>query len=105
MATSAIKDSVHCRECGTDIARSAANCPNCGARQSGNSSNKKSRAAAILLALFLGGVGAHKFYLGSAGMGLLYLLFFWTFIPAIIAFVEMIFYILMTDEDFHEKYG
>ena len=41
----------------------------------------KSKAIAIILALFLGGIGIHKFYLGQAGQGILYLLFCWTFIP------------------------
>lgn len=65
----------------------------------------KSRGAAILLALFLGGIGGHKFYLGRAGQGILYLLFCWTFIPAIIAFIEMVVYIVSSDESFHAKYG
>ena len=65
----------------------------------------KSRGAAILLAFFLGGFGGHKFYLGRVGQGILYLLFFWTFIPAIIAFIEMIIYIVSNDDDFHRKYG
>lgn len=33
----------------------------------------KSRWAAFFLCWFLGGVGAHKFYLGKTGMGFLYL--------------------------------
>jgi len=65
----------------------------------------KSRGAAILLALFLGGIGAHKFYLGRVGQGILYLLFCWTFIPAVIAFIELIIYIVSSDDAFHRKYG
>ena len=64
----------------------------------------KSRVAAILLALFLGGLGAHKFYLGQVGMGLLYLVFCWTGIPAIVALVEAILNLLASDEDFQKKY-
>ena len=64
----------------------------------------KNRVAAILLALFLGGLGAHKFYLGQVGMGLLYLVFCWTGIPAIVALVEAILYLLASDEDFQKKY-
>ena len=64
----------------------------------------KSRVAAILLALFLGGLGAHKFYLGQVGMGLLYLVFCWTGIPAIVALFEAILYLLASDEDFQKKY-
>lgn len=44
----------------------------------------------ILLALFLGGIGAHKFYSGKTLMGVIYLVFCWTYIPAIIALIEMI---------------
>lgn len=65
----------------------------------------KSRVAAVLLALILGGIGAHKFYLGRTGQGILYLLFCWTFIPGIIAFIEGIVYAVSSDEAFHRKYG
>lgn len=41
-----------------------------------------------ILALLLGGIGAHKFYVGKVGMGILYLLFCWTFIPAVVSFIE-----------------
>ncbi len=44
----------------------------------------------ILLALFLGGIGGHKFYAGYVGSGILYLLFCWTCIPMFIALIEMI---------------
>jgi TM2 domain-containing membrane protein YozV len=53
----------------------------------------------------VGGIGVHKFYLGRIGQGILYLVFCWTFIPSIIAFVEAIIYVTMTDEAFTKKYG
>lgn len=43
-----------------------------------------------LLAFFLGGLGAHKFYIEKTGIGILYILFCWTYIPWTIAFVEFI---------------
>lgn len=43
-----------------------------------------------LLAFFLGWAGIHKFYAGRIGAGIVYLLFCWTGIPAIIAFIEFI---------------
>lgn len=33
----------------------------------------KSKAAAVLLALCLGAIGAHRFYLGDAGLGVAYI--------------------------------
>ena len=65
----------------------------------------KSKVIAGLLAIFLGGLGIHKFYLGETTAGVVYLLFFWTFIPALIALVEGIIYLTMSDEAFANKYG
>jgi TM2 domain-containing membrane protein YozV len=65
----------------------------------------KDKTIAILLALFLGGLGAHKFYLGQAGLGILYLVFCWTFIPAVIALIEAIVYACTDEQSFHQKYG
>jgi TM2 domain-containing membrane protein YozV/ribosomal protein S27E len=50
---------------------------------------RKNSTTAILLALFLGGVGAHRFYMGQVGLGILYAMFVWTFIPSIVALVEL----------------
>lgn len=105
-------DEKFCSECGTAIKAKAEICPKCGVRQSpapntltATAPNGKSKIAAVLLAFFLGGFGAHKFYLGQVGSGILYLIFFWTFIPAIIAFIEFIILLTMSDESFNQKYG
>ncbi len=66
---------------------------------------QKNRVIAAVLAFCLGGFGAHKFYLGQIGWGIVYLIFFWTFIPAIVAFVEFVIYLCTSDEDFARKYG
>lgn len=65
----------------------------------------KNKLAAGLLAIFLGDFGAHKFYLGKPGTGLIYLLFFWTGIPAVIGVIEGIIYLLSSEEDFQRKYS
>lgn len=65
----------------------------------------KSKITAALLAFFLGGLGIHKFYLGQTGMGIVYLLFFWTGIPALVAFVEAILLLVMSDDEFNRKYS
>ncbi len=51
---------------------------------------RKDPTIAILLGVFLGGFGAHRFYLGENGAGVVYLIFFWAFIPWIIAWIECI---------------
>lgn len=45
----------------------------------------------ILVALFLGTFGVHHFYLRRAGLGILYLIFFWSGIPSILGFIECFF--------------
>ena len=65
----------------------------------------KRRITAAALAVLLGGIGAHKFYLGQTMWGLLYLVFFWTFIPSFVSIVEFIFFLFMNDEDFDAKYN
>lgn len=94
----------YCSGCGSLIHLSASQCPKCGAPQAG-AGGTHSRVAAILFALLLGGLGIHKFYLGRVGWGVLYLLFCWTFIPAVIALIEGIIYLTMTDQAFAAKYG
>jgi len=53
-------------------------------------SQRKDTTTAVLLAVFLGGIGVHHFYMGKVLLGVIYLLFFWTFIPAFIALIEAI---------------
>ena len=52
---------------------------------------RRDEIVGVLLALLLGNFGVHHFYLGRTGLGILYLCFFWTGIPAIIGFVECFF--------------
>ena len=42
----------------------------------------------VLLAIFLGGVGAHHFYAGYNSKGIFYLLLSWTGIPVILGFFQ-----------------
>ena len=64
----------------------------------------KNKVAAGLLAIFLGGIGIHKFYMGKIGMGILYICFCWTYIPAIVGLVEGIIYLCSNDENFQLKH-
>lgn len=65
----------------------------------------KNKTTAAILAFFLGGIGVHRFYLGQTGLGILSLLFCWTFIPAIIAFVDFIIFLTMDEDRFNLKYN
>jgi TM2 domain-containing membrane protein YozV len=61
---------------------------------------RKDRIVAALLAFFLGGLGIHHFYMGRPWIGIIYILFFWTLIPAFIALIETIYYLCISDETF-----
>jgi hypothetical protein len=52
---------------------------------------RRDEIVGILLALFLGGFGAHHFYLRQTGLGILYACFFWTGLPWILGFIECFF--------------
>lgn len=51
-------------------------------------SQRKNPTTAVILALLLGWLGGHKFYLGQTGLGIVYLLFSWTGIPLIVSYIE-----------------
>ena len=65
---------------------------------------QKSRSISIGLALVLGGIGAHKFYLDKPGKGFLYMLFCWTGIPTMIGLWDAAKYIWMSEEEFHRRF-
>ncbi len=104
----------HCINCNRLMNANLNQCPFCGANQSMQPysaaaatyqvTGTHSKIVAALLAIFLGGLGAHKFYLGQGGQGVLYLLFCWTFIPSIVGFIEGIMYLGMSDTAFNQKY-
>ncbi len=73
--------------------------------------NHKSRISAGLFALLAGGVGAHKFYLGSWGWGIIYILVViltsgaGLVLTELISFVEGIIYLCKDDNSFNAKYS
>jgi hypothetical protein len=87
-----------CPDCGKRMSVSVKACPNCGR-------SFPHRLTALLLAWTIGGIGAHKFYLGRRGEGLLYLFFCVTFIPALVALLDGFSYLLMTDAQFAQRHG
>ena len=85
-----------CKECGEKIAKKAVVCPKCRCQVENTASaapqivienqnqnvqsqnavpvgKEKNKWVALLLLLFFGAVGGHKFYEGKVGMGVLYI--------------------------------
>ncbi|HOJ94490.1 MAG TPA: zinc-ribbon domain and TM2 domain-containing protein [Fervidobacterium nodosum] len=94
--------SKYCLQCGKELPDNCKYCPSCGAYVL-SLKPRKSPIIAALLALFLGGVGAHRFYLGQ-WWGIIYIVFCWTYIPMIIAAIEGIYW-LFHQKEFLDKYG
>lgn len=65
--------------------------------------SEKSYKVAALLAIVLGGFGAHKFYMGKYILGLVYLVFSWTWIPGIIGVLEGLSIFFGGQEKFESK--
>jgi len=103
-----------CKYCGAD-AEEYKFCPNCGAAlrtADGNvirepappaeqvpvgDAKKINKIAFALLAILLGDFGIHRFYAGKWFSGIIYLLFFWTFLPGLLGLIEGI--VALTRED------
>ena len=64
----------------------------------------KNRILAAIVAIFLGWLGIHHFYLGQTFKGVLSIVFSWTYIPGIIGIVSGIRLLLMSDQKFEQKY-
>ena len=68
----------------------------------------KSRTTAGLFAILLGGLGAHKFYLGHTGLGVMFLVLSICVVGLVftlpVALIEGIIYLTKSDEEFEEIY-
>jgi TM2 domain-containing membrane protein YozV len=65
----------------------------------------KDKNVAGILALFLGWVGIHRFYMGQVGLGILYAIFFWFPLVWLIAFIDAIVLFSMDPDVFNVKYN
>ena len=84
----------YCKHCGTIIDNDCVVCPNCGKQveklESGNQGvvinntvsatafgsepSPKNKIAALILCIFLGALGIHRFYVGKIGTGIIWFL-------------------------------
>ncbi|MBO7722912.1 MAG: zinc ribbon domain-containing protein [Thermoguttaceae bacterium] len=116
-----------CRRCGTALNPEQIVCVKCGAgvlparnRTGGYGGpgyggsvggEPKNKLAAGLLAIFLGWIGVHKFYMGSWGWGMVFLAVvfltggFLGLVTGICGLVEGILYLTMSQKEFEEKYS
>ena len=74
----------YCRDCGAEILDNAEICPKCGCRQmNGRYSvsledvSDRSRLTALLLCIFLGVFGIHRFYCGRTVSGIAMIFLCW----------------------------
>lgn len=96
----------YCATCGSVIDAAATDCPRCGNRQpDAVYKEPKNRPIAIVLALLLGSFGIHRFYVGPISWGVAYLLFFWTGVPGLLAWLEAIYWLTRSDVEWAQKYG
>lgn len=70
------------------------------ARTNTNGKKAVNQIVYALVAIFLGGFGVHKFYAGKIGLGILYFLFTWSFVPWLLGIIEgIVAFTKKTDSD------
>lgn len=96
-------DAVICTLCGRQVEETAQATPNIVINNTNTNENintmnaymqakARNKWVAVLLCFFLGGIGAHKFYEGKTGMGVLYIFTFGLFgIGILIDFITLLF--------------
>ena len=95
-----------CYNCGVEVNANQVICVKCGVGLSRKAAGSgRDKTVAGICALLVGGIVIHKFYHGSWGWGLLYILFVWTFIPAILGLIEGVTYLMMDDAVYDAKYN
>jgi TM2 domain-containing membrane protein YozV len=65
---------------------------------------EKSRIVYGILAILLGGLGIHKFYMGNVAHGVFYILLSCVGVGGVLGLVSGILALIKTDEEFHQKY-
>lgn len=102
-----------CPQCGAILRINAEKCTQCRVLQPGakprvlsSGRSERNRIVAALMAIFLGTVGAHKFYIGDSIAGKRYIvlsLMSMGIVPGILGILDGIHYITMTDQAFAKE--
>jgi TM2 domain-containing membrane protein YozV len=81
-----------CAHCGNELLDEAVVCVKCGCavNQIPKNASEKDWLTTLLLALFLGGIGIHRFYVNKIGTGIIMILLCWTGISVIWAIIDII---------------
>jgi TM2 domain-containing membrane protein YozV len=114
----------YCHACGAPIQPDAVHCSHCGARQPVDvldalvaldqvvastieewDNEAKSRTTAGWLAIFLGGIGAHWFYLERNWRGAMYMLFVWTLVPILLGIIDGMRFLSWSDRRFDRMFN
>ena len=115
---------INCPECGEPMHSNDKCCPNCGCPRYktpsksstddvfSNGPSGKSRGVAALLAVFLGSIGAHYFYLGKNTAGVINILLVflgWILVipplfVGILTIIQCILMFTMSQEEFEQRY-
>lgn len=65
----------------------------------------KDKTLTGLLALILGSLGIHRFYLGQTKLGILYIILLFTGVSAILGLIDAVIFLTMNQDDFDDKYN
>jgi len=80
---------IYCYECGKKISNNATCCPHCGATSKTGKEQigEKKALVALLLAIFLGTLGIHRFYVGKTGSAIAMLILSITIVGLLVTWI------------------
>lgn len=108
-----MEETKKCPFCAEEIKAEAIKCKHCWSelnkaevwKITWNQLKYKNKNIAWTLAFFLGWLGLHKFYLEKNLLGVIYLVFIWTWIPSILWLIEWIMFWSMKQDEFDKNYN
>ena len=104
-----VPEKILCKGCARPLRARSRFCDQCGTKVEEQEKvipvHILEQKKAALLAIFLGGFGAHKFYLGQIKYGIFYLLFIWTLIPVLLGIIEGVRLFQLPEDQFTKQYG